>query len=73
MGGFDANAVLLSLFIGLIGFGVLVYGKRQGRIPHLVAGLALIVYPYFVSNLYLMGGIALALIAVLWGAVRLGW
>ncbi len=69
----DGNAILLSLFIGLVGFALLVYGKRQSRLPHMGVGLVLMIYPYFVSNLMLMGGVALALVAGLWGAVRLGW
>jgi hypothetical protein len=73
VGGLDANSILLSLFLGLVGFAVLVYGKRQSRVPHMTAGLVLMVYPYFVTNLYLMGGIAVAIVAALWGAVRFGW
>ncbi len=70
---FDANALLASIMIGLVGFGLLVYGKKQARLPQMLAGLLLMIYPYFVSNLYLMGGIAIAVVAGLWGAVRLGW
>jgi hypothetical protein len=69
----DGNAILASLFIGLVGFGILVYGKRQSRVPHMAVGLVLLIYPYFVSNLALMGAIALALVGGLWLAVRLGW
>jgi hypothetical protein len=70
---FDANALLASLVIGSIGFVAFIYGKRQSRLPPMIVGIALIVYPYFVSNLYVMIGIAVALLAGLWGAVRLGW
>ena len=69
----DANSLLASMVVGGIGFVAFVYGKRQSRVPHMVAGVVLSVYPYFVSNVALMLGIAVVLLAGLWGAVRLGW
>ncbi len=69
----DANALLASLLIGSVGFVCLAYGKKQGRFPQMLAGLVLLVFPYFVSNLWLMLGIASAVVAVLWLAVKGGW
>jgi hypothetical protein len=69
----DANVLLASLFIGCIGFVCFGYGKRQGRVPQMLAGVALFAYPYFVSNLWLMFGIAAIVLGALWLAVRLGW
>jgi hypothetical protein len=69
----DANAILLSLVIGSVGFVSFFYGKRQGRVPQMLAGLVLMAYPYFVSNLWLMGAIGAAVCAALWLAIRLGW
>ena len=51
---------------------LLMYGKRQGRAPHMVVGLVLMIYPYFVSNILLMFGIAAVLVAGLSLAVRRG-
>lgn len=68
----DGNALLLSLFIGCLGVACFVYGKRQSRLPQMLAGAVLVVYPYFVSNLILMAAIAAAVLALLWLAVRLG-
>jgi len=39
----------------------------------MAVGLILMVFPYFVSNLWAMIAIAVAFIALLWAAVRLGW
>ncbi len=69
----DANSILASLFIGLVGMACFTYGRRQGRAAPMVAGAVLIVYPYFVPNLALMMAVAIAVLAALWGAVRLGW
>jgi hypothetical protein len=69
----DANSLLASMLIGSVGLGLLIYGKKQVRVPQIVAGVILLVYPYFVSNVLLMLGIAVVALGALWGAVRLGW
>ncbi len=68
----DGNSLLVSLLIGCVGFVCFAYGKRQQRFPQMVAGVVLCVYPYFVSNLMLMAGIAVAVLVLLGVAVRLG-
>ncbi len=68
----DANAILLSLAIGSVGLGFFVYGKKQGRLPQMVAGVLLLVYPYFVSNLVVMAAIGALVLALMWVALRLG-
>lgn len=47
----DSSTLLLSLVTGGAGFVRFVYGKRQQRWPHMIAGVAFMVYPYFVSSL----------------------
>src|SRR6188472_3895863 len=42
--------LLLSLIPSGAGFVLFVYGKKQQRWPQLVAGLALMVYPYFATT-----------------------
>jgi hypothetical protein len=69
----DANWLLASLFVSSIGVVAFLYGKKQGRLPHIVIGLILVVYTYFVSNILLIFVIAAVLIALLWFVVRLGW
>jgi hypothetical protein len=70
---FDANVLLASLAVGSVGFVCFVYGKKQGRFPQMLTGIVLCVYPYFVTNVWLMVGIAVAVLGALWGAVRIGW
>jgi hypothetical protein len=61
----NANALLASVVIGSVGLGFFIYGKRQQRVPHLVVGLVLMVFPYLVSSVGLMTIIAVALIGLL--------
>jgi hypothetical protein len=69
---FDANTLLASLVVGIVGLAVFVYGRKQSRLPHMLAGLVLMVFPYFVGNLILMTGIAVGVVAALVLVVRLG-
>ena len=69
----DGNQILLSLLVSGIGLVLFMYGKRQSRIPQLVTGLVLCIFPYFVSNLWLMGGITVVILAVCWLLVNMGF
>ena len=64
---------MISLLVGSIGFVLFVYGKKQARYPQLVAGLVLMVYPYFVGNAWAMLVVGAIIIGGLWLAVREGW
>ena len=70
---FDPTALFLSLILGGVGFVLMVYGKKQGRWPQLVAGLLYMIYPYFVSSAVAMIAVGIAVGAGLWMALRLGW
>ena len=65
--------LFLSLITGGIGFVLFVYGKKQGRWPHLAAGLIFMVYPYFATNLVSLVAVGVGIGGALWYAVRLGW
>jgi uncharacterized membrane protein len=69
----DPAWLFLSLIPGGIGFVLFVYGKKQQRWPQLVAGLALMVYPYFTSSILALVAVGSAIGAALWVAVRGGW
>lgn len=70
---FDPTWLFLSLIIGGGGLALFIYGKRQGRIPHLVAGLILMGYTYVVTSTLWMLVIAAIIIGALWWVVRMGW
>ncbi|MFI5296952.1 MAG: hypothetical protein ACHREM_02550 [Polyangiales bacterium] len=69
---FDANAFLLSMVVGGVGFVAFAYGKKQSRLPQMLAGVALMAYPYFVSNVWVMIAIAGVILGGLFLAVKLG-
>jgi hypothetical protein len=61
----EIEALLLwGILFSSIGLGLFIYGKKQGRIVPLLSGIALMAYPYFVSDTYTLVGIGTALIAI---------
>ena len=54
-----------GLLFGTIGFLALTYGKRQSRLKTMGIGVALMAYPYFVSNTAVMYPVGIALVAAL--------
>lgn len=69
----DPTWLFLSLIPGGIGFVLFVYGKKQGRWPHLVAGLLFMAYPYFTESVTSLVGVGVMLGVALWLTVRGGW
>ena len=53
-----------SILFGAIGLGYFMYGKKQVAIVPMVCGVALMVYPYFVSNTIVLVAIGVVLAAV---------
>lgn len=61
-------ALFAYVLFGVIGLAAFVFGRRTGRWPQMGIGLALMAYPYFVSQawqLYAIG-IALCVALVIW-------
>jgi hypothetical protein len=56
--------LLWGLLFGSIGLGYFIYGRKQRAVVPLVCGLALMVFPYFVSNALLLVGIGVLLAAI---------
>jgi hypothetical protein len=69
----DPTWLLLSMIPSGAGFVLFMYGKKQERLPQLVVGLLMMVYPYFVSTASAMTVVGLLLWGALWYALRLGW
>jgi len=55
--------LLWGVLFGSVGLGYFIYGKKQRMIVPLLCGLALMVYPYFMTNLILMVVVGFILVA----------
>jgi hypothetical protein len=69
----DPTLLFLSLLTSGAGFVLFVYGKKQERLPQLLGGIALMIYPYFVSTVTATLAVGGAIVAAVWIAVRQGW
>jgi hypothetical protein len=56
--------MMLSVLFSSIGAGYFIYGKKQQQCVPLLTGIALCVYPYFLSN-----GSAIVVVGILLTAV----
>lgn len=54
MGSMDPGPLFSSMLIGTIGFGMLVFGKKAGRMWWFLFGLIMCVFPYLVHSVGLM-------------------
>jgi hypothetical protein len=69
---FDAGSLLSSMLVSSVGFVLFVYGRKMGRPPHILTGIVLLIFPYFVANILAMFAIAAVLCVLLWIAVQRG-
>ena len=60
----STSSLLLGLVFSSVGLGFFIYGRKQKVATALICGIALMVYPYFVSNNALLVAIGVALIAI---------
>ena len=58
------QGLFIGLITGVIGTAYFVYGKKQSRPVPLVAGMALMVYPYFIDSLVISIAIGVVLMAL---------
>jgi predicted membrane protein len=59
----SAASLLWGLIFGAIGFGFFTYGRKQASVVPLLCGLALMIFPYFVSNTFVLVALGVVLIA----------
>jgi len=60
---FNSNTLFASLIWGSIGFGMAIYGKKQGSLIPLFCGIAVMAVSYFISSALYMSVTSMALIA----------
>jgi hypothetical protein len=68
----SAGWLFSCLLVSSIGFALFRYGKKQARIPHLMAGIALMVGSGFVGDVWWMLVGTGVVLGALWFATRAG-
>lgn len=70
---FSAGSLMAALFVSSIGFGFFTFGRKQSRPPQLIVGIAMMGYPYAVTDPLAMTAVGVLLLAALFGALRSGY
>ena len=60
----DPAYLTLSLLFSALGLALCMYGRKSRRTPHLMAGLALMTCPYFITHVIAMTSICIVLAAL---------
>ena len=60
------SALFASLLFGVIGFVAFRYGKKNAVFVPMLLGIVLMVFPYFVSETWMIYAVGCALTAVVW-------
>ena len=58
---FDPANLIAGFVFGSIGFVAFTYGKRMSLWKPMFCGIALMVYPYFISNIWILVGLGVVL------------
>ena len=65
-GGINVASLIACFIFSSVGFVVFMYGKKMASWRPMIIGIALMVYPYFISNTIAVYLIGFALCAVLY-------
>lgn len=60
----SVSTLVWGMLFGAIGVGYFIYGKRQSALVPLVCGIALMVFPYFLSNAWALVLVGVVLMAI---------
>ena len=69
----DPTLLILSLIPSGIGFVLFTYGKKMDRLPQLIGGIALMVYPYFTPTTATLISVGALICAAVWFAIQLDY
>ena len=50
----NTSTLMWGVLFGSIGLGFFVYGKKQNAVIPLLSGIGLMVFPYFISNVFIL-------------------
>lgn len=58
------SAIVWGLLFGSIGVGYFIYGRKQQAPVPLMCGIALIIFPYFVTNIIALVAVGIVLVCI---------
>lgn len=54
----DTGTIIAGFLVSIVGFSVFLYGKKQARLPQLIAGMLLMACPFAARDPLWMSGLA---------------
>lgn len=60
----NTTHLIWAMAFGAFGLGFLVYARKQRAVVPLIIGIALLVFPYFIPNVYMLVVVGSALVAL---------
>jgi hypothetical protein len=69
----DAGSLIAGLVVSGVGYVFFSYGRKMSRTPHVIIGLIMMVFPYFIPGVIAMFAIAALLCGLLYVATRAGY
>ncbi len=69
----DAGSLIAGFLVSGVGYVFFNYGRKMGRPIHLITGLLLMVYPYFIPTVWVMVLIGVLLCGLNYFAVQRGF
>ena len=57
-----SSQLVWGVIFGAIGLGYFVYGRKQRAVVPLLTGISLFIFPYFISNIYVLVILGLILV-----------
>lgn len=61
---FSAANLFVGMITGAFGLAYFIYGKKQGKMIFMGAGIALMVYPYLIGSIVVLIVVGLILVAL---------
>ena len=63
-GNVNMTSLLISMFFGTVGCGFIMYGRKMAAIVPILAGLALMIVPYFIGNVIILSFACIIIMAL---------
>ncbi len=58
------SLLIWGMLFGAVGLGYFTYGKKQKAVVPLFVGISLFIFPYFISNIYVLVATGVGLVVL---------